>query len=330
MSENKNYPFCLIDGTVLTNGVRVLVEGIDITQFERNPVALYEHNDWTMPIGTWANVRKENGCLMADFIPDYADTNVDVQRLIGKVDRGVIKMASVCLVELIASDDDLIRVEGQSGPTIVKCRLREASIVSIGKNHNALRLYDREGNELNLSDEALNLSDRIQFQKPIKTNYEMNKPLFQVLNLSDKATDEQVLDAVNLLLSDKNKADAKVKELQGKLDAHDAAAKNVQKEEALKLTDAAIRDGRIDANTKDSFIAAFDRDFDGTKTMLAGIAKPAGSVKEAIETGKKTMELSDKTWDDLDREGKLAELKASDFNLYSEKFEAKFGKKPHA
>lgn len=333
MSNKKTFPFCIIDGTVLTNGLRVLVEGIDTAQFERNPVAFYLHDDWSMPIGTWENIRKEDGRLMADFAPDYADPDVEVQRIIGKVERGIIKMASAGLVELVASDDEAFRVDKQSGPTIVKCRLREASIVPIGKNHNALRLYDRNGIELNLSDKALNLSDRIFFQQP-KTKETMNKEtmnssLLKVLNLSDTSTDEQILEAVKLLLSDKQAAEAKVKELQGKWDAHDAEVKRVQKEQAVQLTDAAIRDGRIDANVKDSFIAAFDRDFDGTKTILEGIAKPAGSVKAAINAGKKALELSDKTWDELDREGKLADLKANDFALYSEKFEEKFGKKPN-
>lgn len=325
MSENKTFPFVIIDNSVLTIGVRVLVEGIDLSQFERNPVALYDHNDWHMPIGTWQNVRLENGQILGDFAPDYADNDPEVQRIIGKIKRGVIKMASAGLVDLVASDDPMLQIEGQKDITIIKSRLREVSIVSIGKNHNAMRLYDRDGVELQLADGNLNLSDRIEFQTPKTTS--MDKELLTALSLSDKATEAQVLEAVKLTLSDKQKAEAKVVELQGKLDAKDAAEKEAKKAEALILTDTAIKDGRIDAKAKDSFLNAFDRDFTGTKTMLDGIAKPT-SLREVIGKDKGTMELADKAWDELDKAGLLQDLKAKDVDTYKLKFKEKFGKEP--
>lgn len=327
MAEKKTYPFVIVDSTPLTIGVRVSVDGIDTTQFERNPVALYLHDDGGMPIGTWENIRKENGQLLADFRPDYDDPNKEVQRLIGKIDRGIIKMASAGLVDLVASDDPKLKVKGQSDVTIVKSRLREASVVTIGKNHNALRLFDNGGKELNLDDKTLNLSDF--FLDNEHKNLTMNKEILTALNLADTATTVQIEEAVGLLLADKKKSDNKVTELQGKLDAIDAAKKEVQKKEALELTDTAIKDGRLDAKAKEATLEAFDRDHTGTKTILESIPTP-GSVKSVIDKGKKQgLDLADKTWDELDKTGKLTELRASDFDLYSTKFEEKFGKKPN-
>lgn len=329
MREKKTYPFVVLDETTLTNGIRVLVSGVDTAQFEKNPVALYLHNDWSMPIGTWANIRKEGGKLLADFVPDYEDEDKEVQRLIGKVNRGVIKMASVGLVELKVSDQAADITEAENTATVIGSRLREISIVPIGKNHNALRLYDDGGKELNLADKSLNLSDynfstKITNQKGTK----MEKEILKALNLADAATPAQVVEKIQLLLSDKEEADNRVAVLQGKLDAIDTAKKEVQKAEALKLTDTAIADGRLDAKAKESTLQAFDRDFEGTKTILDSIAKPT-SVQQLIDDKKKGAEFADKSWDDLDKSGKLEELKAADFELYAEKFEEKFGKKPN-
>src|SRR5690554_6120588 len=166
MAGKKVFPFVVLDETTLTNGVRVLVGGVDIAQFDRNPVALYLHDDWSMPVGVWENVRKEKGRLLADFVPDYDDPDPEVKRLIGKVERGVIRMASSGLVELKLSDATEYLLDDRNDIAVLKCRLREISIVPIGKNHNALRLYDNGGQEINLSDKALNLSDYFVDHKP--------------------------------------------------------------------------------------------------------------------------------------------------------------------
>lgn len=326
MAEKKTIPFVLLDETTLTNGARVLIAGVRTEQFEKNPVALYMHDDWSMPVGLWENVRKENGRLLADFAPDYDDPDPQVKRLIGKVERGIIRMASPGLVELKLSDAPEYLLDENNDIAILECRLREASIVPIGKNHNALRLFDNEGKELNLSDKGLNLSDYF-LDNEHKTPEKMKKELLTALNLADTATQAQIDEAVELLLADRNAKGEQVAELQGKLNAIDAEKKEAQKATALQLTDAAIKDGRLDAKAKDATLKAFDNDHEGTKLMLESIAKPV-SMKGVIEGKSKGLDLADKTWDELDRSNQLAELKANDPELYSLKFEEKFGTKP--
>jgi hypothetical protein len=104
--------FILIDESVLTNGMRVLVDGIDLSQFERNPVMFFFHNDWNLPIGKWKNIRKEAGQVLADADFDINDDDKDVKRLIRKVEDGYINMASAGLVDLTLTDDPELRVEG--------------------------------------------------------------------------------------------------------------------------------------------------------------------------------------------------------------------------
>ena len=66
---------------------------------------------------------------------DYEDEDPEVQRIIGKIERNIIKMASVGLREGEWSDDPAYKLEGQELPTVVKFLLREASIMPIGGNY---------------------------------------------------------------------------------------------------------------------------------------------------------------------------------------------------
>ena len=323
--------FILLDGSTTTKDVCVLVDGVDTTQFEKNPVMFYQHNDWNMPVGKWENVRKENGQLLADAVFDTEDTDKDVQRMIKKVQNGFIKMASCGLVDLECSDDPMLCSDGDCCMVVTKCRLREASIVAVGGNHNsmALRFYDNEGVEITFGKKesaALKLSDFI-----VKPKIEiMSKTYLKTLNLADDANDVAIGVAVEKLASDKAAADAKVLLLTDQVTAHETEKSNARKAEALNLVDTAVKDGRIDAKGKETFINLFDKDFDSAKTSLEAIPTRQ-SVRDQLSAGSKTeretLNLMD--WDALDKGGKLEKVKLEFNDMYVEKFEAKFHKKPN-
>lgn len=317
--------FVLLDGSRTTRDVNVLVDGVDTEQFERNPVMFYQHNDWNLPVGRWENVRKENGQLLADAVFDEEDTDAEVQRMIKKVKKGFIKMASCGLVDLVTSFNQL-----GDDYTVTKCRLREASIVAIGGNHNAIRLYDNDGKEIDLKDDAgLKLSDFIVKPKIEK----MEKNLLTLLNLSDNASPAEQKERVELLLADKAKAETNLAAEKAKVAAFESASVNARKAEALTLTDAAVLDGRIDAKAKQSVLNLFDKDHEAAKIMLESIAKPT-SIRSQMELGdKKKTELDElrlMDFDQMDKANKLGKVKADFPELYTEKFEAKFGRKPNA
>jgi hypothetical protein len=75
-----------------------------------------------------------------------------------KVNRGFLNMASMgAWAPEEMTDDPVLKLPGQTLPTVTKWTAREASIVTIGSNHNALALYDREtGSRIELNDVALN------------------------------------------------------------------------------------------------------------------------------------------------------------------------------
>ena len=158
------------------------------------------------------------------------------------------------------------------------------------------------------------------------------------LNLSDGATDEQANQAIELLLSDKQKAidektasDAKVLELSDKLKALETEKETALKAEALNLTDAAIADGRLDAKAKEATLELFDKNPVAAKTMLENITKPT-SIKSVMELGDKTkterQTLESLSWDEMDKKGLLLNLKDTHNDLYKSKFKEKFGNEP--
>lgn len=325
--ERKPIPFVILDSTMLTNGIRVLVSGVDIEQFQKNAVLLFDHNDWSLPIGRVDNVRKEADQILGDVVFDYEDLDKDAQRIIGKVERGFIRACSPGLVDLEGTDDELYRLDGQDNVTITKCRLREVSIVAIGKNHNALRLYDKDGAEIQyVENPRLLLSD---FIVSPKIENKMSKKYLNLLNLSDTATDAEVEAKVELLLSDKKKVEDELVAEKLKTTAHETEKQNALKAEALNLTDAAIRDGRLDAKAKDSVLNLFDKDPEAAKTLLENITKPT-SIQAVLNAGDKTerQKLEAMSWDEMDKKGLLLNCKDTQKDLYVSKFKEKFGKEP--
>lgn len=327
-NQKKPKTFVLLDGSVTTYGFRVLTDGVDTSQFERNPVMFYNHKDQSLPIGTWSNIRKENGQLLADANFDYDDPDPEVQRIIGKVERDIIKMSSVGLRDNVWSNDNIYQIEGQTLPTVVKSRLREASIATIGGNHNALRLYDGEDAEIDLSDE-IKLSD---FINPNKPKIKMNEELLKLLNLSDKADDKAVTAAI-VALVDRNKTlDSEKAALQTKVDALELADKTGKKNGFIAELETAVKDGRINAAGKDHLVKLYDADPQSAEDFLSSIPKPQSVYNQISNAGQgnktELADLTSKDWDDLDKSGKLVTLRDKYPDAYKDKYKEKFGVEP--
>ena len=69
----KAYTFCVHDESVNTYGFRMLTSGANLEEFKKNPVVLYNHNDWETPIGRGENVRVEDGRILVDVVFDEED-----------------------------------------------------------------------------------------------------------------------------------------------------------------------------------------------------------------------------------------------------------------
>jgi hypothetical protein len=319
--------FVLADESLNSYGFWLKMDGADIEQFQRNPIMLWMHSrswrgtrDEVLPIGTWENIRIEDGKLLADAVIDTEDEFAAA--LAKKVEKGIIRMASVgiTVVETSSAPENL--KPGQTRETVTKWKVREASLVDMGANDNAISLafYDTDGNPIELNagkgDCPVNL---VQTPKP---NYSM-KEISKLLNLSEGADESTVANEVQKLL-DRN---AKLEQQLNQIAERD---KKLRIEHSAKLIDEAIRDGRINADARQAWEKMFDTNYEVAEETILALPKRQ-SVKDALShdaKGKQAERYAAMGWDELDRKGKLRELKADYPELYAQKFEEKFGSKP--
>lgn len=326
--------FILHDDSVNTYRFRMLTAGANLEEFKRNPVMFLQHNDYDLPIGRWENIRIEGSQILADAVFDEQDDQA--MKVKGKVDRGFIRMASIgAWAPEEKTEAPAMMLPGQTGPTITKWTVREASIVAIGANHNAMRMrmYDRiTGAQIDLSDTdaVIRLMD-----STTKKTYDMIN-LKTILNLQDNASDADIEAAVQNLQQENESLkqtnttlENENKRLKDEANNAEAQRQQAQKTEAVQLVDAAVRDGRLDASGKDAFIALFDADFERAKATLNAIPKVKSVVSQIEEQQVELKDFVSKSWDELDREGLLPRLKDAAPEIYAQKFKAEFGVEPN-
>ena len=326
--------FILHDDSVNTYRFRMLTAGANLEEFKRNPVMFLQHNDYDLPIGRWENIRIEGSQILADAVFDEQDDQA--MKVKGKVDRGFIRMASIgAWAPEEKTEDPAMMLPGQTGPTITKWTVREASIVAIGANHNAMRMrmYDRiTGAQIDLSDTdaVIRLMD-----STTKKTYDMIN-LKTILNLQDNASDADIEAAVQNLQQESESLkqtnttlENENKRLKDEANNAEAQRQQAQKTEAVQLVDAAVRDGRLDASGKDAFVALFDADFEKAKATLNAIPKVKSVVSQIEEQQVELKDFVSKSWDELDRAGLLPRLKDAAPEIYAQKFKAEFGVEPN-
>lgn len=234
------------DESVNCYGTRILTSGIDLAQYNRNPVLLYMHERGKV-VGLMKNLEVKDGELHGELEFDKASPLSE--QLEKQYEFGSLRMVSAnfCIQE--TSDDESLIMEGQTRQTVTKCQLFEVSCVDIGGNDNALVLSDSEGNMLPLSGKAdgkglLPLLKNNTVSNPLNKVTEMEtKQLALSLGLAETATEAEI--------------SAKINEM--KLTATKAAILQKENEQIQlgRITDAvdnAIKEKRIAATMKDHFV----------------------------------------------------------------------------
>ncbi len=302
----------------------MLTSGVNLDEFRKNPVMLLNHNDYSLPIGRWENIRIVGGKILADAVFDEKDERAaEVMR---KVDNDFIRMASIgAWPPEEKSDAYSLMLPGQRYPTVTKWTVREASIVTIGANHNALAFYDKSTQEvidLTVAGAIVRLMDN----SPKILNMSL---LTQKLNLHDTANESEIVSAVQNLMDDNARLKSENKTLTDAIDKANADRDAANKAEAVRLVDAAILTGKLDAKAKDATLAMFDKDFDNAKAMLEAIPERQSIARQINSTGATNLaDLKGKSWDELDKANKLTELKDKAPEIYAEKFKERFGVDP--
>lgn len=247
-------------------GTRVLTAGMDVEQYQRNPVLLYMHERGNV-IGYVKDLRVEDGEVTGELMFDEAsELSVRCKK---QWEFGSLKMVSAGLDILETSEDPELLVPGQTSPTITKSKLLEVSLVDIGANDDAIVLQ-RDGRKITLgrdSEHPLPMLNHNKGQKQME-----QKQLALQLGLPETATEADIHAKLEALRA--------AQEENEKLRAETAALTLAG---ITSLVEKAVGEKRIAPDKKDEFIN-LGKEFGREKLELV-IAAMAPQVKLSAVIG---------------------------------------------
>lgn len=173
--------FIVSDESLNSHGFVILTAGIDYAAFARNPIMYYMHDRDKGVIGRWENIRVDGTKLIMDAVFD--DSTPLGQQVKKQVENGFLRCASIGV--------DQPQMEDRNGvQTVIKCRLREVSIVDVPANRSALKLFNNQGEEVFTLAEWTGTNST-----PLR------KTILACLELSDRAGDAEILEALKIRLN---------------------------------------------------------------------------------------------------------------------------------
>lgn len=303
--------FVLSDESVNCYEFRVLTSGIGLKQFQKNPVMLYLHDHSVLPIGVWENVRVDGDRLLADAKFDEGDPFA--QEVARKVDEGILKCCSIGFDIKVIDESDDLKLPGQKGPTVTKSELLECSICPIGANRNAIRLAQ----EQDIPVLTVRTGARMTLTKIQGDNPSINLNSLEEMTEQEKQEMEQLRNQVSQLTNEKTT-------LTQERDNAVAEVKRVRDAEIESLLSAAVSDGRITEGDKGTWKEMLSVTPESAKAALAKLS-PRTSLSQMLEQNKGKGEFAGKTWNELDRAGKLAAFKAEDPEGFKALYRETFG-----
>lgn len=248
---NKNKRVRISNESVNCYGTRILTSGIDLAQYQRNPVLLYMHERGTV-VGLVKDIKVEGQDVTGELVFDKA---TDLSRQLEQQwEFGSVKMVSANFQIMEVSDDKSLVLEGQSRATVTRSKLIEVSVVDIGGNDDAIVLsYGGKSLPLALGADngALPLLEN-GFNNPLKKEKNMElKTLALTLGLPETASEADV----NAKIENLKLANAKVQNLETQVKNLQALQEQIQLSAITGTVDAAIQEKRISATMKDHFIS---------------------------------------------------------------------------
>ena len=219
-------------------GTRILTSGMEIGQYERNPVLMYQHNRGQV-IGYVKDIRVENNEVTGELMFDCASELS--QRCKKQFEFGSLRMVSVGIDVLETSEAKEHLVQGQTRATITKSKLFEVSLVDIGANDDAIVLH-KDGELITLSKDEKSSYLPLISNNQILTKMEQ-KTLCLLLGLPETADEA----AIKAAIGDLKKSQAEFTKLE-------AEKATLELERLTSAVDKAIGEKRIDATKKDQFV----------------------------------------------------------------------------
>lgn len=316
--------FLLTDSTLNCYGYRLLTTGYDLSAFKKNPIGYYMHGTEEFPremgvLVKWEDLRSDGDQVFAKPCINLAHPRG--QRTVDEVESGFLNAASVGhLVALEISSNPADYLPGQQGPTITRWFNREASLVDIPGNYNALTdLVDENDKPLNLAD--------FNIQQITMKQIFLNPAQLALMNLKADAEQSAVDAAFADLVAKAGKVEGlektlneqtqKLKELNESI-----AAANVQT--VKDLLAQAVKETKCTQEFANLIATSHKDNVDGVKALIATM-KPyvpmtTGLISE--EDGK----YNGKTYDELDKSGELENLKAKEPETFKTLYKQRWGK----
>lgn len=141
-------------------------------------------------------------------------------------------------------------------------------------------------------------------------------------SFKDAANDDEVMRRVAELENDA----AKVPALQARVDTLEKERDEAAEAARKAFVDSAVADGRITQEQTATFMALMKSDEENARKLIASLPKRKGRITDFIGGGDRSAELAGMTWDEIDKAGRLAELKENHPELYDRKFKETFRK----
>ena len=218
-------------------GTRVLTAGMDVEQYERNPVLLYMHERGKV-IGYVKDLKVDDGEVTGELMFDEAsELSVRCKK---QYEFGSLKMVSAGLDILETSEEAELLVQGQTCPTITKSKLFEVSLVDVGANDDAIVLQ-KDGRKITLGKDS-------ECPLPMLNNNKKQKQMEQKqyalqLGLPETATEAEIA--------------AKIRELTAAKQENETLRKEKETLTLASITavvEKAVGEKRIGAEKKEEFV----------------------------------------------------------------------------
>jgi hypothetical protein len=289
--------FLLTDSSVNSYGFRLLTSGYLMSEYQKNPIGYHMHDRESGVLLKWDDLRADGDKIYGK--PVINMSHARAQQTIDEIENGFLNAASFGhFVVQEYSNDDSLKLPGQIGPTVTKWFNRECSLVDIPGNFNALKLFDKDDNEINLAD----------FSNPKFPNMKQiffSPTQLSAMNLKAEASEVEVTTAFNDLVAKAAKADGLQKQLN---DLH----AQVSTDKVKDILSAALAAKKITKAESDILEKDYATNPAGLKSLVdarpayTSITEKLGDKTEGNE--KRIADLSAKSFDDLMSTGESVEL----------------------
>lgn len=295
------------ESAVNDRGYRLLNSGLDRSRYDKNPVMLHQH-DVDQIIGHCTSLYISGSKLMGTFEFDDDPLSRDIEH---KAMNGSLKGVSASFY--VRNTEN--RPEGEF---VTEWELLEVSLVTLPSNPNAVKLSSTYGLNLTPEEASGKIMQLSASMLPIEQNnpthmITLTKENLTALGLSDEPTQEECNEAVQRIVAERNELSARLEELHA--------------QEGERLITEALASGKITEEAKESFTKLYALDETLCRTLLEALPatpKPRSLSEQLTATQPLAEDKYAASWDELDRKGLLASLKAVDPDRFEEKFRERF------